>query len=90
MLDKFLDLVIIIVVLIVRQVIVYAFGESITWSKFARYSIANLVVQLVIIFKNGQLTSYVKSYLSWAIFHLNVRFVCMCLFIILFISLCVN
>ena len=83
-------LIVIITVLILIFVIFLAFGVAFTRSTFAIYSISTLIVQVVIILKNSQLTSYVKSYLSFDLLYLNVRFVCMCLCINVLISLCVN
>ena len=77
------------VALIPANLLFSAFGVS--WEIYHLiFSLLIIVIQLVIILKNEQLTSYVKSYLSFDILHLNVRFVCMCLCIYVFVGLCVN
>ena len=78
------------VVLIIARLFFSAFGLSSIWNLLTINSLASIFMQLVIILKNDELTSYVKSYLSFDILHLNIRFVCMCLCIYVFVGLCVN
>ena len=66
-----------------------AFGISFTKYLFATYSVTTLVIQIFIILKNHQLRSFVMSYLTFDILHINVRFVCLCLSIYVFVGLCV-
>ena len=79
-----------IITTILLHVVFYAFEGSFTWSLFATQTLGTIAIQLVIIIKNDELAVYVKSYLSFDIFYLNVRFVCMCLCIYVFVGLCVN
>ena len=67
-----------------------AFGASFTKYLFATKSVTTLVVQIFVILKSHPLRSFVKSYLSFDILHLNIRFVCLCLSIYVFVGLCVN
>ena len=83
-------LVLLIVALTLLHYIFTAFGLSFIWNVSTSISIGTVVIQLVIILKNDQLTSYVKDYFSFDIFHLNIRFVCMCVCIYVFTGLCVN
>ena len=79
-----------IVALFLVHLIFSAFKLSSIWNLFTTTQLGTMVMQLVIILKNDQLSSYVKSYLSFDILHLNIRFVCMCLCIYVFVGLCVN
>ena len=79
-----------IVALFLVHLIFSAFKLSSIWNLFTTNQLGTMVMQLVIILKNDQLSSYVKSYLSFDILHLNIRFVCMCLCIYVFVGLCVN
>ena len=53
-------------------------------------SLTVISIQMLLIWRNNQLKSYVKSYLSFDIFQLNIRFVCMCLLINVFVGLSIN
>ena len=82
--------VLLIVTICLVDLIFPAFGVSFTKHLFATYSVTTLVIQIFIILKNHHLRSYVKSYLTFDILHINVRFVCLCLSIYVLVGLGVN
>ena len=82
-------LVLLIVAIVTTNSIFLVFGVPLEIYHWL-CSLVILVIQCVMILKNEQLTSYVKSYLSFDILHLNIRFVRLCLCIYVFVGLCVN
>ena len=84
--------VFLVVALTLANLILFAVRLLIPLELFNTYSLGAILILIVIVTipKNDQLASYVKSYLSFDILHLNIRFMCICLCIYVFVGLCVN
>ena len=60
------------------------------WSLYISYNVVSCILPLIIILFSKQLKLYVKSYVLFDMWFLNVNFVIMCLFVNVFVGLCVN
>ena len=60
------------------------------WTFYLSYSVGSFIIPLIMILKSKQLKDYVKSYIFFDMWFLDVKFVIMCLFVHAFVGLCAS
>ena len=64
------------------------FGVRSSWYMYEAIPVVMLIIPISIILHTQQLKNHVKTYFSYDMWHLNVKFVGMCLIVYVFVGLC--